>query len=100
LPQRHPRAQPSRHGILATVIGTQYLLDEQHHRRERAVQAFPPAPRLFQYSRLQDVIRDHLAQCRSRRLNKPGAKPPNLFGETAFLGSLLQNPVVERNYLV
>lgn len=88
LPKCHTSAQALRHHALTTVIGTKDLLDEQHDRRQRTVEAFAPVSSFLIDRRFQHMTADHLAQRSSRRLNKPRTKPPNLFGETPVLGNI------------
>jgi hypothetical protein len=70
------------------VIGAEDLLDEQHQRRERTIQAFAPGSRLFEHGALEHMSRDHFAQCRTPRLDKTGTKPPNLHDQTSFLATI------------
>lgn len=88
LAQGDARAQPPGHRVLAAVIGTQDLLDEQHQGGERTIQAFAPATRLFEHGVLEHLSGEHSAQCRARRVHKPGTKPPNLLGKTSFLATI------------
>jgi hypothetical protein len=88
LAQGHPRAQPAGHGVLAAVIGTQDLLDEQHQGGERTIQAFAPGSSLFEHRVLEHLSREHFAQCLARRLHKAGTKPPNLLDHTSFLATI------------